>query len=77
MKNTPPDTLEEPSDEDVVIWELRDTGSYRVTRWLEERNLIGYFGDTYRQSWRSSTPCSTPSASDSLSLPNPALCRSA
>ena len=31
---TDEDTPQEPSNEDVVIWELRDTGSHQVTRWL-------------------------------------------
>ncbi len=33
-EDTPQDTPEEPSNEDVVIWELRVTGSDPVTRWL-------------------------------------------
>ena len=33
-EDTPQDTHQEPSNEDVVIWELRDTGSHQVTRWL-------------------------------------------
>ena len=31
---TDEDTPQEPSNGDVVIWELRDTGSHQVTRWL-------------------------------------------
>ncbi len=33
-EDTPQDTPEEPSNEDVVIWELRVTRSDHVTRWL-------------------------------------------